>query len=119
MKLTGTTTFTKDAIHRLAERRGLGAHGYLEVAGSIQREPENQADPTAIAVHVEVGRIGYLPGCLACAQSLSAGGSRLVQMQIFAKLLPKGLPKTKRPPLSSEAKNQAAHQGSVSTVQSR
>jgi hypothetical protein len=99
------------------------------VGGTIQREPENPADPHAIAVHVEGEKIGYLPGYLAQTIDLPNGGARTVRVQIFTELLPKGLraeawtwlgrgaPKwqyseTNRPPLSSRAKS-AAHQTSV------
>lgn len=133
VKLTGTTTFAKDAITRLAERRGITELGYLEVSGSIQREPENAADTNAVAVHVDGERIGYLPGYVAARVELSAGGSRTVALQIFTQILPKGsraeawawLPASapqwqwsekNRPPLSSEAKAAAHHAGVTEVV---
>ncbi|MDL9980078.1 HIRAN domain-containing protein [Microbacterium sp. ASV49] len=129
VKLTGTTTFAKDAITRLAERRGVASGGYLEVGGTLQREPENQADPMAVAVHVEGEKIGYLPGYLARVIDLSTSGARSVRVQIFTQLLPKGLraeawawlgdgapewqwSESNRPPLSSGAKV-AAHQADI------
>lgn len=129
VQLTGTTTFAKDAITLLAERHQIAAGGYLETGGIIQREPENPADPHAIAVHVEGEKIGYLPGYLARAIDLPNGGARTVQVQIFTELLPKGLraeawawlgggsakwqySETARPPLSTRAKV-AAHQTSI------
>jgi hypothetical protein len=129
VQLTGTTTFAKDAITLLAERHQIAAGGYLETGGIIQREPENPADPHAIAVHVEGEKIGYLPGYLARAIDLPNGGARTVQVQIFTELLPKGLraeawawlgggsakwqySETARPPLSTSAKV-AAHQTSI------
>jgi hypothetical protein len=129
VQLTGTTTFAKDAITLLAERHQIAAGGYLETGGIIQREPENPADPHAIAVHVEGEKIGYLPGYLPRAIDLPNGGARTVQVQIFTELLPKGLraeawawlgggsakwqySETARPPLSTSAKV-AAHQTSI------
>lgn len=128
VKLTGTTTFAKDAITRLAVRHGVGGGGYIETSGTLQREPDNQADPHAVAVHVEGEKVGYLPGYLAKLVDLSTSGARSVQVQIFTELLPKGLraeawawladgparwqwSETNRPPLSSGAKVAAHQQG--------
>jgi len=128
VKLTGTTTFAKDAITRLAERHGAGGGGYIETSGTLQREPDNQADPHAVAVHVEGEKVGYLPGYLAKLVDLSTNGAREVQVQIFTELLPKGLraeawawlaegpaqwqwSEANRPPLSSGAKVAAHQQG--------
>jgi len=128
VKLTGTTTFSKDAIARLAERRGAGEGGYIETGGTLQREPDNQADPHAVAVHVEGEKIGYLPGYLAKLIDLSTSGAREAQVQIFTEVLPKGLRAeawawlaegpaqwqwsvANRPPLSSGAKVAAHQQG--------
>ena len=119
--LTGTMTFAKGAVVRLAKRHGIDAGGYLESGGTLQREPENPADPMAVAVHVEGEKIGYLPGYLARHVDLSVGAARQVRVQIFTELLPKGLraeawawlasgdpnwywSETNRPPLSSGAK---------------
>ena len=132
VKLSGTTTFAKEAITRLAERHGATDRGYLELPGVLQREPHNKADPSAVAVHVEGERIGYLPGYVAARIDLSAGGARAVAIQIFTELLPKGLraeawawlpntaPKwewsaTNRPPLSSGAKV-ATHQANIDKI---
>ncbi len=129
VKLTGTTTFAKDAITRLAERHGAGGGGYIETSGSLQREPDNQADPHAVAVHVEGEKIGYPPGYLAKLVDLSTSGARSVQVQIFTEVLPKGLRaeawawladgpaqwqwcEINRPPLSAGAKV-AAHQEGI------
>ncbi len=129
VKLSGTTTFAKEAITRLAERHRATDSGYLELMGALQREPDNKSDPSAIAVHVEGERIGYLPGYVAARVDLSAGGARAVAVQIFAELLPKGLraeawawlpdtapewewSRTNRPPLQSRAKA-AAHQATI------
>ncbi|MDQ4212533.1 HIRAN domain-containing protein [Microbacterium sp. ASV81] len=91
VKLTGTTTFAREAVMRLAERHGIDVGGYLETAGTLQREPDNPADPMAVAVHVEGEKIGYLPGYLARYVDLSADGARTAQVQIFTEMLPKGL----------------------------
>jgi hypothetical protein len=91
VKLTGTTTFAKEAVTRLAERHGIDVGGYLELTGTLQREPDNPADSMAVAVHVEGEKIGYLPGYLAGHVDLSADGARTAQVQIFTEMLPKGL----------------------------
>lgn len=65
IKLTGTTTFGKEAITALAGRHGITDDGYLEISGKIKREPDNKADPMAVAVYIEAERIGYLPGWFA------------------------------------------------------
>lgn len=127
VKLSGTTTFAKDAIANLAARHGAAQGGYLESDAVLQREPENQADPNAVAVHAEGDRIGYLPGYVAGLVDLSSHGARAVKVQIFTEVLPKGLraeawawlgagaPKwewspERRPPMSSRSKAMAAHQ---------
>ena len=132
VKLSGTTTFARDAITRLAQRHSIDKGGYLEVQGSLQREPENPADPMAVAVHVEGEKVGYLPGYVARDLRLSSSGARSVRVQIFTELLPKGLraeawawlgagaprwqwTSEKRPPLSSAAKA-AAHQADVNSL---
>ena len=132
VKLSGTTTFARDAITRLAQRHSIDKGGYLEVQGSLQREPENPADPMAVAVHVEREKVGYLPGYVARDLRLSSSGARSVRVQIFTELLPKGLraeawawlgagaprwqwTSEKRPPLSSAAKA-AAHQADVNSL---
>lgn len=129
VKLSGTTTFARDAITRLAERHQIAGRGYLETSGTLQREPDNQADPNAVAVHIEGERIGYLPGYVAARVDLSTTGSHAVAVQIFTEALTKGLraeawawlpdtqpdrqwSETNRPPLSSGAKV-AAHQHGI------
>jgi hypothetical protein len=126
VKLAGTTTFAKDAVASLARRYGVEAGGYLELDGVLQREPENPADPSAVAVHVEGERVGYLPGYIARAVDLSQSGARSVNVQIFTEVVAKGLrgeawawlgvgapqwewSKGNRPPMSSRAKAGAHH----------
>ena len=121
VKLSGTTTTCRAAIATLAERHGVAGGGYLELPGSLQREPDNQFDANAVAVMVEGERVGYLPGYVASAAEVSTGSSRAVRVQIFTDALPKGLraeawawvgsrrpqwewSESKRPPMSSMAK---------------
>lgn len=132
VKLSGTTTFAKEAIAALAARHGVEDNGYLEVDGVLQREPDNAADPRAVAVHAEGERIAYLPGFVAALLDLSDSGAREVPVQIFTELLPKGLraeawawlgegrpqwefTRDHRPPMSSGAKARA-HQESVTQM---
>jgi hypothetical protein len=65
VEVAGTTTFSKDAVRLLADRKGLAERGVLEVDAQLQREPGNTADPAAIAIRVEGERVGYLPSFLA------------------------------------------------------
>ncbi len=126
VQLAGTMTGAKDAATRLVERHDPEDHGYLELDGVIQREPDNPVDPHAVIVLVEGERVGYLPGYLAKEVDLTTGGARLVRVQFFTQLLEKGLrveawawlgagkpkwqwSKSKRPPLSPTAKNVAQH----------
>lgn len=126
--LSGTTTFCKAAISALAERHGAASGGYIELTGSLQREPNNPADPNAVAVIVEGEKIGYLPGFATSSAQLSTIGARPARVQVFTEMLPKGLraeawawigsrpPKwewsaSKRPPMSPPAKAQATQAG--------
>lgn len=126
MKLSGTTTFAKEAITILAERYGVAERGYLELGGTLQREPGNEADSHAVAVHVEGERIGYLPGYVARAEDLSSEGARPARVQIFTEVMPTGLraeawawladgppewnwSERNRPPMSPHAKALADH----------
>lgn len=134
VKLSGTTTFAKEAIARLAARHGAAEGGYLETDAVLQREPENQADPNAVAVLAEGDRIGYLPGYVAGLVDLSSEGALAVKVQVFTELLPKGLraeawawlaegaprwewAQDRRPPMSSRAKAMADHEGTNKIVQ--
>ena len=89
--LSGTITFGRDAITALAARHGIADGGYLELPGFLQREPDNKADPNAVAVIVEGERIGYLPGYTVDLAQISKVGARAVRVQIFTEMLPKGL----------------------------
>ena len=127
VKLSGTTTFAREAVAALAGRHGAGEGGYLELGGTMQREPDNEADPHAVAVHVDGERIGYLPGYVARELDLSNAGARSVSVQIFTEMFAKGLraeawawlgrdvpqwewSRENRPPMSSRAKAQARHE---------
>lgn len=63
--MTGTTTFGAGNLERLFTAHELAEGGLLELSGYLVPEPDNTADPNAVAVHVEGERIGYLPGHLA------------------------------------------------------
>lgn len=133
IKLSGTTTTCRVAVSALAERHGAADGGYLELAGSLQREPENEVDPNAVAVMVEGERVGYLPSYATSTADISALGSRAARVQIFTEILPKGLraeawawlgdgrprwewSESNRPPMSSRAKAEADHAGRRSMV---
>jgi len=126
--VSGTTTFGRDGLAALVLRREVRQEaGYLEVMGTLQREPDNEADPFAVAVLVEADLVGYLPGHLARAMPLPASVTQAAPVQVFSEQLETGLrceawvwlgegpPRwqwsaAKRPPLSPEAKEQARHQ---------
>ena len=55
----------------------------LLLNGVLQREPDNPADPQAVAVLAEGERIGYLPSHLAKLIDLSAEGAATIPLQIF------------------------------------
>lgn len=65
VEMTGTTTFGAENLLALFTAHDQPDGGLLELAGQLIPEPENPADPHAIAVHVKGARIGYLPGYLA------------------------------------------------------
>lgn len=82
VELAGTTTFTKDAVAALADRHNLGTRGYYEGPAQLQREPDNPADPHAVAVVVEGEKVGYLPSPTARGIGLAAGVSAPVSYQL-------------------------------------
>lgn len=127
VKLTGTTTFAKDAATALMSRHDQGENGHLEADGFLQREPDNAADPHAVAVHVQGQRIAYLPGYLATRLPIGPGEAQPVKVQLFSEVTPKGLrvegwawlggeapqwqwSASKRPPLNSRAKRMTEQQ---------
>lgn len=133
VQLAGTMTGARESIARLVERHDPEDSGYLEMDGTIQREPDNPVDPDAVIVLVEGERVGYLPGYVAKVVDLSTSGARPVRVQIFTQLLAKGLrveawawlgagspvwqwSESKRPPLSPTAKNVAQHRSTDQMV---
>lgn len=65
VEMTGTTTHGAGNLARLFAAHDQADGGLLEMLGQLVPEPDNPADPNAVAVHVEGERIGYLPGYLA------------------------------------------------------
>ncbi|ANG84647.1 HIRAN domain-containing protein [Microbacterium aurantiacum] len=133
VQLSGTTTNSRLAIVAVVARHDPDDTGCLEIEGVLQREPDNAADPKAVAVHIEGERVGYLPGYVAAAIDLSPAGARPVAVQIFTQLLEKGVraeawawigegdprwawTEQKRPPLSPGAKVAAKHGGTDAMV---
>lgn len=82
IEVAGTTTFTKEAVTALADRHNLGTRGYFEGPAQLQREPDNLADPQAIAVLVEGEKVGYLPSPAARAARLASGVSAQATYQL-------------------------------------
>lgn len=133
VKLTGTTTYSKDSIAALLRRRGAGEKGYFEEDAVLVREPENRADPHAVAVHVDGERVGYLPSYLTKTIPVSDQGALTAPVQIFSittasgvraeafAWLGEGRPQwefteTNRPPLTPEEKRTADHQRTTKMV---
>lgn len=81
-EVAGTTTFAKDAVAALADRKGLGELGYYEGKAQLQREPENPVDPQAVAVLVAGEKVGCLPAYAAKNVDLPVGASALVSYQL-------------------------------------
>lgn len=125
VNITGTTTFAKDAANALATRMGLAEDGYLETDATLQREPDNPADPNAVTVNVQGERIGYVPSYVASALPLSQNASIPVRAQLFTAVTAKGLrvegwvwlggeaprweySSTKRPPMTPAEKRKAS-----------
>jgi len=82
IEMTGTTTFGAENLSALFAAHGVNAGGLLELAGQLVPEPENPADPNAVAVHVEGARVGYLPGYLA-KEALHPGQMDECQVQLW------------------------------------
>jgi hypothetical protein len=83
VKMTGTTTYGAAGACALFHGRGKYTGGLLELAGQVVPEPENPADPSAVAVHVEGDRVGYLPGYLAGQLTLAPGDLLPCQVQLW------------------------------------
>lgn len=84
--MTGTTTFGAEALADLFASRGLPNGGMLELEGWFVAEPDNPADPEAIAVEVEGRRIGYLPSYLAQHAPVDRPRLSPCQVQLWAAL---------------------------------
>jgi len=84
VKMAGTTTFGAAAAAAVLHARGMFPGGLLELAGQLVPEPENAADPNAVAVHAEGARVGYLPGYLAGQLVLAPGELLPCQVQLWA-----------------------------------
>ena len=127
VKLAGTTTFANDAAAALMGRHDQWEDGHLESDAFLQREADNEADPHAVAVHVEGQRVAYLPGYLAVRLPIESGEAQPVKVQLFSEVTPKGLrvegwawlgsepaqwqwSASNRPPLNSRAKRVAEQQ---------
>jgi hypothetical protein len=57
--LAGTTTIAKSEVEALIQRHRLPDRGMLDTTAALRREPDNPADPAAVAVFVDGERIGY------------------------------------------------------------
>lgn len=82
LEVAGTTTFAKDAVAALTDRKGLGERDYYEGRAQLQREPENPVDPQAVAVLVDGEKVGCLPSYAAKDLPLPAGASASVSYQL-------------------------------------
>lgn len=65
VEMSGTTTVGAEALAALYVSCGHSDGGLLELASILVPEPNNSADPNAVAVHVHEARIGYVPGHIA------------------------------------------------------
>lgn len=91
VQMTGTTTFGADALTAFFTSRRIPDGGMIEAAGQLVREPDNPADPNAVAILVEGERIGYLPGYLASQVPLAHDEVSPCKVQLWGTRQPKGL----------------------------
>jgi hypothetical protein len=82
VELAGTTTFAKEAVAALVDRKGLSERGYYEGQAQLQRDPENRVDQGAVAVLVDGEKVGCLPSYVAKDIPLPAGVSHPVSYQL-------------------------------------
>ncbi|QNE35372.1 HIRAN domain-containing protein [Leifsonia shinshuensis] len=132
-KIACTTTVAKDSANALETRMGLGENGYLEVAATLQREPQNPADPYAVTVNVHGDRIGYVPSYVAVTLDLSEHAAVVAPVQLFTAITPKGLrvegwvwlgggtprwefSSSRRPPMTPDEKRKAAARGTDAMI---
>jgi hypothetical protein len=132
LEVAGTTTFAKDSVAALADRKGLGERGYYEGQAQLQREPENPVDPQAVAVLVDGEKVGCLPSYAAEELPLPVGASEPVQYQLHVlwdkKLLAKAYvwlgdgepewshPREKPPALTSSERINISHMEKTAMV---
>ena len=83
VKMSGTTTFGAAGAGAAFHGRSLFNGGLLELAGQLVPEPDNPADPAAVAVRVEGDKVGYLPGFLAGQLALAPGEVLTCQVQLW------------------------------------
>lgn len=82
LEVAGTTTFARDAVVALADRKRLGERGYYEGQAQLRREPENPVDPHAVVVLVDGEKIGCLPSYAGKDLPLPPGASEPVRYQL-------------------------------------
>lgn len=82
MEVAGTTTFAKESVAALADRKGFKERGYYEGEAQLEREPENPVDPQAVAVIVDGEKVGCLPSYATNDVSLPVGVSAPVRYQL-------------------------------------
>lgn len=82
LEVAGTTTFAKDAVVALADRKQLADRGYFEGQAQLQREPENPVDPQAVAVLVDGEKVGCLPSYAAKELALPVSASEPARYQL-------------------------------------
>lgn len=82
LEVAGTTTFAKEAVAALADRKRLKERGYFEGTAQLQREPENPVNPQAVAVLIDGEKVGYLPSYATNDITLPVGTSEPVSYQL-------------------------------------
>lgn len=82
LEVAGTTTFARNAVSALAERKGLAERGYYEAQAQLQRDVNNPVDPQAVAVILEGQKVGCLPSYIAKNLPLPSGAGAPVRYQL-------------------------------------
>ena len=82
VEVAGTTTFARESVAALADRKGFKERGYFEGEAQLQREPENHVDPQAVAVIVDGEKVGCLPSYATKDVSLPVVASTPVRYQL-------------------------------------
>lgn len=93
VEMTGTTTLGADALAVVYSSHNQPAGGLLELPGTLVAEPDNSADPNAVAVHCDGRRIGYVPGFVAARIAAHMPSNRPLEcrVQLWAAFTEKGL----------------------------